>query len=45
MYVHYLLAEDSREFEILTRLKRIRLAAMYSNQSVWTVPGTVSTDD
>jgi hypothetical protein len=45
MFVLYLLAEDSREFEILTRPKKIRLATMYSNESVWMVPGTVSADD
>jgi hypothetical protein len=40
MFVLYLLAEDSREHEILTRSKRIRLATVYSNESVWMVPGT-----
>jgi len=39
MFVLYLLAEDSREHEILTRSKRIRLT-VYSNESVWMVPGT-----
>jgi hypothetical protein len=45
MFVLYLLAEDSREFEILKRPKKIRLATMYSNESVWMVPRTVSADD
>ena len=45
MFVLYLLAKDSREFEILTRPKKIRLATMYSNESAWMVPGTVSADD
>jgi hypothetical protein len=45
MFVLYLLAEDSREFEILTRPTRLRPATMYSNESVWMVPGTVSADE
>jgi hypothetical protein len=45
MFVLYLLAEDNREFEILTRQTKIRLATMYNNESVWMVPGTVGVDD
>ena len=45
MFVSYLLAEDTREYEILKRSKPIRLAVMYNNESVWMVPGTVSADD
>ena len=45
MFVLYLLAEDSREYEILTRPKPIRLATMYNNESVWMVPGTVNEKD
>jgi hypothetical protein len=45
MFVFYLFAEDTQEFEILKRSKPIRLAVMYSNESVWIVPGTISTDD
>jgi hypothetical protein len=45
MFVVYLLADDTREFEILTRSKRFRLAVMCNNESVWMVPGTVSADD
>jgi hypothetical protein len=45
MFVLYLLAEDNHEFEILRRQTKIRLATMYSNESVWMVPGTVGADD
>jgi hypothetical protein len=45
MFVFYLLAEDTREFTILTRSKRFRLSTMYSNESAWMVPGTISADD
>jgi hypothetical protein len=45
MFVLYLLAEDSREFEILSRSGPVRLATMYNNESVWIVPGTVGADD
>ena len=45
MFVFYLLAEDTREYEILKRSKPIRLATMYNNESVWIVPGTVGADD
>jgi len=45
MFVLYLLAEDSREYEVLSRSKPVRLAAMYNNESRWIVPGTVSADD
>lgn len=45
MFVLYLLAEDTRDFEVLTRPKKIRLATMYSNESVWMAPDTVSADD
>jgi hypothetical protein len=45
MFVLYLLAEDSRDFEIRARAKPIRLAIMYNNESVWMVPGTVGLDD
>jgi hypothetical protein len=42
---HYLLDEDTLEFAILMRGKRISLATMCKNESVWIVPGTVSADD
>ena len=45
MFVLYLLAEDSREFEILTRSKQIRLATIYNNESLWMFVGTVGADD
>jgi hypothetical protein len=45
MFVFYLFAEDSQEFEILQRSKPIRLATMYNNESVWMIPGTGSADD
>jgi hypothetical protein len=45
MFVLYLLAEDSRDCTILTRSKWNTLATMYSNESVWMVPGTLSADD
>lgn len=45
MFVLYLLAEDTREYEILTRSKRIKLATMHNNESVWMVPGTVNEKD
>jgi len=45
MFVLYLLAEDNREYEILSRPSRVRLATMYNNESVWMVPGTVGADD
>ena len=45
MFVLYLLAEDSREYEILSRSKPVRLATMYNNESLWIVPGTVSADE
>jgi hypothetical protein len=45
MFMLYLLAEDTREFEILTRPKKVRLATMYNNEAAWIVPGTVSADD
>jgi hypothetical protein len=45
MCVLYLLGEDTREFAILKRPRRFRLATMYSNESVWMVPGTVSADE
>lgn len=45
MFVLYLLAEETREYEILTRSKRIKLATMYNNKSVWIVPGTVNEKD
>jgi hypothetical protein len=45
MFVLYLLAEDTREFTILTRPKRFRLATMYNNESVWIVPGTMNEND
>jgi hypothetical protein len=45
MFVLYLLAEDSREYTIPARSKRNRLATMYSNESVWMVPGTLSATD
>jgi len=45
MFVLYLLAEDTREFEILSRSDPVRLATMYNNESVWIVPGTVGADD
>jgi hypothetical protein len=45
VFVLYLPAEDSRDYEIPTRLKWIRLATMYNNESAWAVPRTVSADD
>jgi hypothetical protein len=45
MFVLYLLADDTREFTILTRPKRFRLATMYNNESVWIVPGTMNEND
>jgi hypothetical protein len=45
MFMLYLLAEDTREFTILTRPKRFRLATMYNNESVWIVPGTMNEND
>jgi hypothetical protein len=45
MFVLYLLAEGTRKYQILTRAKKIRIATMYNNESVWMVPGTVSADD
>jgi hypothetical protein len=41
MFVLYLLAEETREYKILTRSKRSKLATMYNNESVWMVLGTV----
>jgi hypothetical protein len=45
MFALYLLADDTCDFEILTRPKRFRLGTMYNNESVWMVPGTVGADD
>ena len=45
MFVLYVLAEDTREYEILTRSKRIKLATMYNNESVWMVPDTLNEND
>jgi hypothetical protein len=45
MFVLYPLEEDSREYTILTRPKRIRLATVPNHQSVWMIPGTVSAGD
>ena len=43
-FVHYLLADDTREFEIVPRSRSITLI-MFNNESVWMVPGTVSAND
>ena len=45
MYVLYMLADDIREFEILTRCRPSMLSVLYSNESVWMVPGTLSADE
>jgi hypothetical protein len=45
MYVLYILADNVREFEILTRRRPSALSIMFNNESVWMVPGTESADD
>jgi hypothetical protein len=54
MFMLYLLAENTREFEILTKDTRGRdpdapqadqARHMCNNESVWMVPGTVSAED
>lgn len=45
MFVLYVMDNETRDYEVVTRSKRPRLAVMYSNESLWIVPGTVSLDD
>jgi hypothetical protein len=45
MFVLYVMDNETRDCEVVTRPKRPRLAVMYSNESLWIVPGTVSLDD
>jgi hypothetical protein len=42
MFLLYLLAEDTREFEILTRPERTGLTCMYSKESAWLMSGALS---
>ena len=44
MFVHYLLAEDTGEFEIVMHSRPIMLI-MFNNESVWMFPDTVTADD
>jgi hypothetical protein len=45
MFVLYLMDNETRDFAIFTRPRLPRLAVMYSNESAWMVPGTVSADE
>ena len=51
MYVAYLRADENYRpdapphYEIMARRSGIHLSLLFSNESVWIVPGTVSTDD
>jgi len=44
MYVFYMLADDIREFDFLTRRRPSALSVMYRNKSVRMVPGTVNSE-
>jgi hypothetical protein len=44
MFVLYLMNNETRDYETITRSKRSRLAVMYANESLWIVARTASLD-
>jgi hypothetical protein len=45
MYIAYLREDQTYAYEIFDRRSRLHLSLSSPDESVWIVPGTVSTDD